>query len=163
MKENQVRLFTVEEANQLLPALTELIRDLQEKRDRMAKIETEIDLLELVSDCDKKEPAHEFERLIAKHRQAADQFYAAVEAIHSHECFLKDVDLGLVDFYGVRDGRVVFLCWRLGDEEVGFWHCALFAGAHAPALIVATLTCCLRLCARVLRRAPLREHSPGRT
>ena len=42
-------------------------------------------------------------------------------------------------------------------------HCALFAGADAPALIVATLTCCLRLCARVLRRAPLREHSPGRT
>lgn len=122
MKENQVRLFTIEEANQLLPVLTELIRDLQEKRDLIAKIEAEIDVLELVANCDAKAPAHEFERLMAKHRQAVDQFYAVVEAIHSHECFLKDADLGLIDFYGVVDGHVVFLCWRLGEEEVGFWH-----------------------------------------
>ena len=122
MKENQVRLFTVEEANRLLPVLTELIRDLQEKRDQIAKAEVEIDTLELVADCDAKAPAHEFERLMAKHRQAVDQFYTIVDVIHSHECFLKDVDQGLIDFYGLVDGRVVFLCWRLGENGVSFWH-----------------------------------------
>jgi hypothetical protein len=122
MKENQVRLFTIDEANQLLPALTELIRDLQEKRDQIARAEAEIDALELVADCEREAGGNEFERLIAKHRQAIDQFYSIVDAIHSHECFLKDVDQGLIDFYGTVDGRVVFLCWRLGEESVGFWH-----------------------------------------
>ena len=122
MKENQVRLFTIEEANQLLPVLTELIRDLQEKRDQIAKIEVEIDTLELVANCDQKTGAHEFERLMAKHRQMVDQFYTIVDTIHSHECFLKDADQGLIDFYGVLDGRVVFLCWRLGEGQVSFWH-----------------------------------------
>ena len=122
MKENQVRLFTIEETNQLIPTLKELIQDLQEKRDRIAKAEAEIDVLELISNCDQKGSAQEFERLIARHRQAVDQFYAVVEAIHSHGCFLKDVDQGLIDFYGVRDGHVIFLCWRMGEEEVSFWH-----------------------------------------
>ena len=117
MKENQVRLFTVEEANQLLPVLTELIRDLQEKRDQIAKIEVEIDALELVANCDAKTPAYEFERLMAKHRQAVDQFYAVVDAVHSHKCFLKDADQGLIDFYGVRDGRVVFCVGGLGKGK----------------------------------------------
>lgn len=122
MNENQVRLFTVEEANQLLPVLTELIRDLQEKRDQISKIEAKIDALELVADCEHGSGARQFERLMARHRRTVDRFYAIVDVIHSHECFLKDVDQGLVDFYGVVGGRVVFLCWRLGEENIGFWH-----------------------------------------
>ena len=122
MNENQVRLFTVDEANQLIPVLTELIQELQEKRDLIAKFEVEIDTLELVSDCDKNSGAQEFERLIARHRQAIDRFYSIVETIHSHDCFLKDVDLGLIDFYGVIDGQVIFLCWRVGEEKINFWH-----------------------------------------
>jgi len=35
---------------------------------------------------------------------------------------LKDVDAGLVDFVGMRNGREVYLCWRYGEEEIGFWH-----------------------------------------
>jgi hypothetical protein len=34
----------------------------------------------------------------------------------------KDVDLGLVDFPHVREGRVVNLCWKYGEREIRFWH-----------------------------------------
>jgi hypothetical protein len=34
----------------------------------------------------------------------------------------KDVDLGLVDFPHMRDGRVVNLCWKFGEREIRFWH-----------------------------------------
>ena len=35
---------------------------------------------------------------------------------------LKGIDEGLVDFRSTRDGRVVYLCWRLGEETIAFWH-----------------------------------------
>ena len=35
---------------------------------------------------------------------------------------LKDIDQGLVDFPSRRDGRVVYLCWRLGEETIAWWH-----------------------------------------
>jgi len=35
---------------------------------------------------------------------------------------VRDVDQGLIDFPGRRDGREIYLCWRLGEESVDFWH-----------------------------------------
>jgi hypothetical protein len=37
-------------------------------------------------------------------------------------CEVKDVQTGLVDFRAMRDGRAVYLCWRLGEDDIGFWH-----------------------------------------
>ncbi|RIK46622.1 MAG: DUF2203 domain-containing protein [Chloroflexi bacterium] len=35
---------------------------------------------------------------------------------------VKDIDTGLVDFPALRGSRVVYLCWRLGEETIGYWH-----------------------------------------
>ena len=35
---------------------------------------------------------------------------------------LRDIDRGLVDFPAIVDGREVYLCWELGEDEVSFWH-----------------------------------------
>jgi hypothetical protein len=35
---------------------------------------------------------------------------------------VKDLDTGLVDFPGKRDGQDILLCWQLGEDEVAFWH-----------------------------------------
>lgn len=35
---------------------------------------------------------------------------------------VRDLEMGLVDFPGERDGRPVWLCWRLSDPQVAFWH-----------------------------------------
>lgn len=45
-----------------------------------------------------------------------------VEALAEAGIVLRDADTGLVDFPSLRDGREVFLCWRLGEHEVGHWH-----------------------------------------
>ena len=37
-------------------------------------------------------------------------------------CELKDVHTGLLDFRSLREDRVVYLCWRLGEDEIRFWH-----------------------------------------
>ena len=39
-----------------------------------------------------------------------------------HDVWLRDIDRGLVDFPALRDGREVYLCWELGENEVAYWH-----------------------------------------
>ena len=45
-----------------------------------------------------------------------------VKQIESWGCVVKDLDRGLVDFLARRGPEQVFLCWRLGEEEIRFWH-----------------------------------------
>ena len=47
---------------------------------------------------------------------------AALRELQEMEIVLRDLDRGLVDFPGVRDGQEVYLCWEEGEEEIGFWH-----------------------------------------
>ncbi len=122
MNENEVKVFTLVEANELLPILTELIHNLRKRRDQAAEVEIQIDALELISGSTEGASARELEKLTEKHRQAVVEFYKIVDEIQSHGCLLKDVDLGLIDFYGVVEGRIVCLCWQLGEQQISFWH-----------------------------------------
>jgi hypothetical protein len=45
-----------------------------------------------------------------------------VERISAEGIILRDVETGLVDFPSEREGRLVYLCWRLGEDDVAFWH-----------------------------------------
>ncbi len=45
-----------------------------------------------------------------------------IERVASLGVEVKDLEMGLVDFRGERDGREVYLCWKLGEERVAFWH-----------------------------------------
>ena len=118
---NQVRTFTVEEANQLIPALSELLVELKHKQNQVVDMEAQIDALELVSEGDDRSIA-ELNSLTEQHHERVSEFYRAVDRIHNYGCLLKDVEIGLIDFYSVIDGKVVYLCWKLGEQSVGHWH-----------------------------------------
>jgi hypothetical protein len=117
-----IKTFTAAEANALIPELSACLRELQKRRDEIAKIEVEIDALELVAQPTQEAGSPALERRIADYEQAVERFYALIDKVHAYGCFLKDVDMGLVDFYSLREGRVVYLCWKLGEKQVGFWH-----------------------------------------
>jgi hypothetical protein len=55
-------------------------------------------------------------------RRAVGVLGDAVDALQEVGVQVKDLDTGLVDFPSVRDGEPVLLCWRLGEDEVAFWH-----------------------------------------
>ena len=118
---NELKVFTLKEANQLLPVLTQLILDLQKKRDGAAKAEIQIDSLEIISNPDNSS-THELDVLVDTHRQLVSEFYSIVDQIHERGVFLKDADLGLIDFYGIVSGKVVYLCWCFGEPEISHWH-----------------------------------------
>lgn len=63
---------------------------------------------------------------IARHREAMEQIAAAVRSLIDETQGLgveiKGIDEGLLDFPSERDGRVVYLCWKLDEPDIAFWH-----------------------------------------
>lgn len=45
-----------------------------------------------------------------------------IEEIHEHGCQIKDLDRGLLDFPTIYRGEEVLLCWKMGEETIGYWH-----------------------------------------
>lgn len=58
----------------------------------------------------------------AERERCAGKFQEAVSKIHETGCVVKDLEVGLVDFPCLRGGEEVYLCWKLGEERIGFWH-----------------------------------------
>jgi hypothetical protein len=54
--------------------------------------------------------------------QAMSRLRKELERLIGLGIVLRDAESGLIDFPSVRDGRAVFLCWRLGEDLVGYWH-----------------------------------------
>jgi hypothetical protein len=108
------RVFTHAEATELLPRLTELLTSLQSAH-RSAMDEADETEFRPVSSngsaaaaMHASGPFHEAQRLATE----VDQLGV----------ILRDPDTGLVDFASERDGRPVYLCWRLGEDRIAFWH-----------------------------------------
>ena len=54
--------------------------------------------------------------------EAMKKLQGEVEKLEELGCILRDATVGLVDFPAVRLGERVWLCWRLGEDHIGFWH-----------------------------------------
>lgn len=105
--------YTVESANALLPTVAALVTRL---RDAQAVMEARSDEVRAMAPTNGGGAAHQ--RFVAAARDAA----LAARALHDLQIQVRDPEQGLIDFPAERDGREVFLCWRLGEDRVAFWH-----------------------------------------
>jgi hypothetical protein len=118
------RVYTVEEANQALPEVRRLVGRIVEIMPALPDMHEAVRIAELKS---KRSGAgeDEAERLaqsVASLRSAEMAVAVALRGLEAMEVTLKDATTGLVDFLGERDGEVVELCWRLGEDRVSSWH-----------------------------------------
>ncbi|HSE90142.1 MAG TPA: DUF2203 domain-containing protein [Candidatus Binatia bacterium] len=114
------RLFTVDEANALLPtvrALTERIQEnIRRLRNKSRKIVRHEKLDPEATDfMERLQEDSEIARLVAELKDWVEQIY-------SYGCICKGVDQGLIDFPCMLGAEVVFLCWQLGEATVSHWH-----------------------------------------
>lgn len=65
---------------------------------------------------------HRADAAMLAHTRRLGRFYELVAAITEQGAELKDPDIGLLDFRASRNGREINLCWRLGEERIGFYH-----------------------------------------
>jgi hypothetical protein len=110
------KLFTVEEANSLLPRLRELLVDVSLHRDALRERAPHLEPILRAAGTNGGG------RIGSEYGVEAYKLYLAIERIRELGVVLKDLDVGLLDFPHQREGRVVFLCWHPPEERIGYWH-----------------------------------------
>jgi hypothetical protein len=110
------KLFTVEEANALLPKIQELLDDLTLHRDALREKAPHIEPILRASG------ENGGGRVGSEYGVEAYNLYLAIGRIRELGVLLKDLDMGLLDFPHEREGRIVFLCWHPPEERVEYWH-----------------------------------------
>jgi hypothetical protein len=110
------RLFSLTEANGLLPQLEGLLLEVQKERKLLAKMEDEV---KKAGDHAKQDGGTIYG---PRYIRAMEYITKNIEKINEMGVLLKDLEKGLCDFPYLLDGRVVYLCWKLGEQEIQWWH-----------------------------------------
>jgi len=119
------RIFSVEEANDLIPYLEQALGALTAQARDIGALQREIQVLNAIESSGATSKNLDVRQLREKEARCArmlEEFRAAVHDVASRGCILRDLDLGLVDFYTMARDKVVCLCWRLGEARIGHWH-----------------------------------------
>ncbi len=125
----QHRVFTVQEANELLPRLREVLREIHRTRDEAREHHEKLQLLDALWGEELARPEN------PDHQEYVERRTAIVEAERSVRATVEaeirgrgirfpagGIEHGLLDFPTSYEGRWVYLCWRLGESEVAYWH-----------------------------------------
>ncbi len=120
---NSPRLFTVDEAEAMIPQVRDEILAMQDCKRRIDGLRG--DMQEVAHSATGNGHVRDEDALAGKRRHAealVDEINERLARINGWGIELKGIDDGLIDFPSERDGRVVYLCWRLGEDSIGWWH-----------------------------------------
>ena len=110
------RIFTLSEARGLLPKLRKLLTRVSSERGALLNMRLEIDKAREKADHGGGSP------MGPRYLKHMIRFSEAVQEIQYLGVLIKDYRTGLVDFPYERDGRIVYLCWKADEDEIGWWH-----------------------------------------
>jgi hypothetical protein len=115
------RFFTLEEANRLLPDVEQAVRRLRRVRDEAAALRMQLEQQWAALERDETTLASIGE---AQERldTLVEEFGDLVQHLEDRGVILRDLEMGLVDFPARAGHAEVYLCWRLGEPSIGFWH-----------------------------------------
>lgn len=122
--EREEKLFDRREAEKLLPLLEHLLSGVVEQKKQAEGIEREFSQIQnRILLYGGIVPPYGY---LADKKLQRDNFLSAIrEAVTRIEqtgCVVKDLDLGLIDFLSVVNEEQVYLCWKLGEDRIRFWH-----------------------------------------
>lgn len=120
-----MRWFSLEKANALIPKVSPLLEDLLKKRRDLAiaLLETQTLMHGEASSPNVSRLARAGSTLPApRFGERKGEIVRLIHRIESLGCTVKDLDLGLIDFPALRDGKPVCLCWKFGEDRICAWH-----------------------------------------
>jgi hypothetical protein len=105
--------FSLEQANRAIPYVSRIVSDVVKAHAAATSLQAKLETIRSgkPGDTSEREVAGVLERL-----------QSLVEELHRVGCELKDYQTGLVDFIGRHQGRDVYLCWKLGEARIAYWH-----------------------------------------
>jgi len=116
--------FSREEAEQLLPRIKESLKRVQAHKQVIDALQTELSkAASRITVMGGSFPAYsDLLKKKSERDQMSAQILETVEKIQETGCLVKDLDQGLVDFPCVMEGQEAFLCWKLGESRIEYWH-----------------------------------------
>ena len=125
------KLFTLEEAERTLPLVRRVVQDLTVEYPAWRAA---VGRFEVLTGGARAEWGETPELITAREEVAAhaERINRYLQELDTIGCVLKGFEVGLVDFYSLREDRPIFLCWKLGEERITHWHetDSGFAGRH---------------------------------
>ena len=118
------RRFSLREAESLLPQVSTLIQEAVSLKAQCQQAEQKIEALSQKVmlyggvTVDRKRA----QAVRQRRDETLEQLKAVVEQIHETGCLVKDLDKGLVDFPTLFRGEEVYLCWKMDEPGIQFWH-----------------------------------------
>jgi hypothetical protein len=118
-------VFTLEAVNALVPKLNTIVgRQLERRADIESRLKTLCELTGEVPEnlgprADDAPPVLDLKRELV-HR--VEEYQGGWHELEELGAVLKDPRIGLLDFYGRVDGKLVWLCWKFGEEEGSYYH-----------------------------------------
>lgn len=122
----KTKLFTVEEADKLIPQVRRFLKEMRACRDRVEKLEKEKAVEELSwlqpDGTVSPKAKEQLDRLQEEQKQQEASFEKTLREMTLLGAQLKDLDEGLVDFFTRHGEEMVYLCWKEGENRIRFWH-----------------------------------------
>jgi hypothetical protein len=131
------KYYTIDEANNALPLVRAIVTDIVAKFDEVSERKARLDQIRESRQSSGRGPHDLYGEELVQVEQELEKEIARlkefIEELENLGVELKDISRGLIDFRSLMDGREVYLCWLLGEDEVGHWHelDAGFSGRHS--------------------------------
>ena len=124
MPEEESKYFSLTEAERLRAQLEPLLIEAMESRRRMNELGAELTALaeRIQRSGGMFVPLEKVARTRAQLTKVEQSVQSWLEKIHSTGCLVKDLDVGLLDFPARINNEDVYLCWRLGEDRIRFYH-----------------------------------------
>jgi hypothetical protein len=122
---DEKRIFTVAEANALVPALEARFAKVMQLRAQLRASHVELEKAgepPTAESLRRLDGTPELLKLRGRFRALLEALTEELAAVEELGVTIKDLELGLCDFLGLRDGREVWLCWQYGEKQIAFWH-----------------------------------------
>lgn len=116
------RRFSREEADALLPEIAPRLLQLRDLKRQNDETRSAVNDLQSTLKANGHSLDIEMSRLSRALQSSSAEINALIERVTRLGVEVKDLEMGLIDFRGERDGREIYLCWKLGEEHVAFWH-----------------------------------------
>jgi hypothetical protein len=124
MADEEQKYFSLTEAERLRAQLEPVLIEAMESRRKMADAEEQLNTLaERIQRSGGLMVSYESAARVRLARNRSEEAVrAALEHIHATGCVVKDLEVGLLDFPSRIDDEEVYLCWRLGEDRIRFYH-----------------------------------------
>jgi len=124
------RFYDIDEANEALPEVERILLDLRDQRAELIRLR---DALLQATGPDSAattqgpaagsgSAAADMRLMRLRMQGLIDQMQAGVTRLVERDVTLREIETGLIDFPALANGRLIWLCWRLGEAEIDWWH-----------------------------------------